>query len=510
MGILIVLCAWAFRVPAQVRPAPDGVLNARIIGFSVPGAKGATGYTLEVARGRYATADLFEKNIVISETGNKPRFIAELPAFGVQYTWRISVSSSSAGQKGMLYYFSTGTAPEADTATRRLSVSMRDAALSDRYIFIDGTRALYDLDGNLVWFVPDLDSISPDAEVRDLKASRWGTITFLANEQAWEVRYDGTVVWNEPRVVFKRTMPMTDKLNYFHHHTFTRLAGERYITMGMERKQWDLPEVMKRPRHMPKARIVIDSAGNRKQQLLTNRIMILDNKHTLVWSWSYADYMVQSDVHNRTRPDGLFKTGGTSGNDFYFDESSKNIYASFRRMGRIVKIHYPDGKVLASYGSRYVPGNLEMVNDLFCGQHSPVRLRDSLLGLYNSNSCNRLCGGLPSIVLLHEPAKAGGQLQKVWEYQCAVDGMSGEELAGLRFDTGGSIQELPDRSLLCCMGGNYGKVFIVDRNKKVRWSALPEKWDPTTRTWLPRPGYRASLITRKELESLIWNEPVKK
>ena len=88
--------------------------------------------------------------------------------------------------------------------------------------------------------------------------------------------------------------------------------------------------------------------------------------------------------------------------------------------------------------------------------------------------------------------------------------MSDEERSHLKFGSGGSVFELPDRSILCCMAGNYSKVFIVDRDKKVTWSALPEQWGIAEKKWKAMPGYRASIITRQELESLIWGEPLKK
>ncbi len=40
---------------------------------------------------------------------------------------------------------------------------------------------------------------------------------------------------------------------------------------------------------------------------------------------------------------------------------------------------------------------------------------------------------------------------------------------------GGNVIELPDGSLFSCMGGSYSKVFIVNMNKEILWSALPEK-----------------------------------
>jgi len=159
---------------------------------------------------------------------------------------------------------------------------------------------------------------------------------------------------------------------------------------------------------------------------------------------------------------------------------------------------------LATYGELYVPGNLEMKNDLFCGQHACRRSIDGYIYLYNNNSCNRLCGQMPTILMLQEPVKKGDALKKVWEYECTLDSLPADEQAKIKFETGGGVYELPDRAILCCMAGSYDKVFIVSRDKKVLWSALPEQWNPFEKKWKVVPGYRASFITRKDLEKLIW------
>jgi hypothetical protein len=111
---------------------------------------------------------------------------------------------------------------------------------------------------------------------------------------------------------------------------------------------------------------------------------------------------------------------------------------------------------------------------------------------------------------LREPTTPKGSLTKLWEYECTLDSMTEEERSSLKFKTGGSVSELPDQSLLCCMGGNYSKIFIVNREKKILWSAIPEQWNEMERKWKRKNGYHASIITRKELESLIWGEPLKK
>ena len=76
--------------------------------------------------------------------------------------------------------------------------------------------------------------------------------------------------------------------------------------------------------------------------------------------------------------------------------------------------------------------------------------------------------------------------------------------------------DLPGGDMFACMGNTYGKLFIVSRDKdpakdkKILWSAISEKWNSRTKKWANEGDYRASIITRKELEHFIWGEPLKK
>ena len=110
----------------------------------------------------------------------------------------------------------------------------------------------------------------------------------------------------------------------------------------------------------------------------------------------------------------------------------------------------------------------------------------------------------PRIEIFQEPEGEKGGLKKIWEYQCTVDG-SNEK----RFNSGGNVFELPDGSMYVCMGSDYSKVFIVTRDKKVLWSALPEKWNPFKKKWELIHEYRSSIISREQLENLIWNSEKK-
>jgi len=508
---LLLLLVAPYCSIAQLTPAEGRALSYRIIGFSFPNPKNTDRYTLEIAAGNYNNEDFFQKNIIITQSSRKNKIIAEVPSFGTPYTWRVTYTDDHASvTKSELHHFTTVMLPEVNKDSARLRILTPAIKNKDLYVFVDASKTLYTMDGTPVWCIQPVEGIPTRVLMpRDLKCSGLGTITFMWNEQAYEINYDGDVLWKEPGSGPK-SKKITQKITSLHHHEFTRLSNGHYMTLGMELVNWEVQGTIDTSKVRFKQRLTVDSNGKLQQKVFCGKIIEFDRDHNIVWSWSAADYFKKSDMYYRRLPNGLFRIGNTHENAFYFDEKAKVIYISFRNIHRVIKVQYPSGKVLNTYGELYIPGNQEMKNDLFCGQHNVRRSQDGYLYLFNNNGCNRLCGQLPTIIMLQEPATSKGQLKKVWEYECTLDSMTEQEQAKLRFETGGSVFELPDRSILCCMAGNYSKVFIVNRDKKITWSALPEQWSLTEKKWKALPGYRASIITRQELESLIWGEPLKK
>jgi hypothetical protein len=119
--------------------------------------------------------------------------------------------------------------------------------------------------------------------------------------------------------------------------------------------------------------------------------------------------------------------------------------------------------------------------------------------------------------MFREPTSGKTGLEKIWEYQCTPDGINRRKqlsvpqkdlngrLLQAHHTSGGNVIEMPDNSLFVSMSGPYCKVFIVSQDKEILWSALPEKRNPVEKEWNPVSEYRASIITREQLENVIWN-----
>jgi hypothetical protein len=485
---------------SQIHPAEGSSLHYRLIGFSFAPAAAAgekaVGYTLEIAAGTYYTEDSFNRNITITKQDKNEKIIAEVPAFGRSYTWRTVYSGKKAViGKSPLFHFTTSTCPNVDTTMFRFRVLKNTGEHNSAYVFLDDNKALYDMSGNPIWYMPDIGGIS--ITPRDLKLSPEGTITFLF-DPPYEINYNGDILWKGPG----SGVVSGDNAEHYHHE-FTRLQNGHYMVLGIDSMLW---------KHA--IRVAGDTCPARalqgRQYAINNdtafrkmpfgTLIEYDEKGHVVWSWKSSGYFDTSDLCNYMPP-GRMRRIDVHANAFSFDEKNNAIYMSFKNISRIIKIKYPEGIVTAAYGEKYKPGGLATVNNLFCGQHACKHSAGGSLYLYNNNICDS--NALPKIISLNEAGK--DSLEKIWEYECIVEDLPQKDKKRYRFISGGNVEQLPDHSIFVCMSGMYSKIFIVNRDKQETWSALPERWDESEKRWEIMGQYRASITSRKELEHLIWN-----
>ena len=475
---------------AQIFPKEDSKLCYRIIGLSFPARASAVKYNIEIATGDYIDESSFEKNITVALYSKTNRVIAEVPYFGCQYTWRVtSVTQNNIKTKSPFYHFSTKITPDVDSAVTRLRVTSVAEKYKDAYVFLDGARVLYDMKGKPVWFLPGTDQPrNQSAYPRDMKLTPQGTITFITGYQPYEISYDGDLLW-----LYKGNKP-GQPIDTFHHE-FTRFNNGHY--MGMLNKD----VLIRLPGFKDSiAKNARDSTRFYKSVLL-NTLVEYDAANHLIWQWDGLKHIPHFDLFYFQNATATFDSD-LHENAFYFDEKHKVVYISLRNTDQVIKAKYPEGNVLNIYNGRKDAANIP--NGLFCGQHSCKVSKEGYLYLFNNNICSEK--HTPEIAIFRESAPGKNKLEKIWSYPCTIDDpdMAKEHLS---FISGGSVQELPGGELLASMSEPYSKVFIVNRDKKILWSAIPEKYDATLKKWgHPVELYRASIITtQKELEQLIWN-----
>ncbi len=395
---------------AQTLPKEGSGLHYRLIGFSCEPVEGAGKYTLQIALGNCLSEDSFRKNIILSQAGNKNKMVAEVPYFGKQYTWRITcVANGSVRTENVLHHFSTTFIPDLDTNNTRIRIKKNADKFKDALVFIDGTRTLCDMNGHPVWYLPTIDGLNNDSlrDVRDMKLTSQGTITFLLNNIPYEINYNGDILWRGPN----NGKVSGDSIEHYHHE-FTRLSNGHYMVLASEFVWWELPPATD-SNILRDGKTIYDSISRAfRQRIEFGTIIEYDARGNVVWSWRSSKYFRGSDVQSKIY--GNLRSRDVHENSFFFNEKTKTIYVSFRNISRILKVHYPDGIVVNAYGNRYKAGTSDMSNNLFCNQHSVKCSPNGYLYLFNNNFCNR--GAAPKIIIMQEPSGTGRDLKKIWEY----------------------------------------------------------------------------------------------
>jgi hypothetical protein len=488
--ILLLLCFInSDLLEAQILPKEGSKLNYRLIGFSFPVEQKAKGYSLEIAKGNYYSEDSFKKNIIKKLACNERRIIAEVPAFGMPYSWRVVYAGSNHSiKKSEFHHFSTATSFRVEADSMRLKVLTPNEKYKDDYIFLDNDRVLYDMAGKPIWFMPDINGITNIS--RDMRLSPQGTITFLVKDSAYEINYNGDILWRAPN-----NGKVSGDSEERYHHEFTRLASGHYMILGDEGILWNKKLPPGKDGNWGSAAVKANP-----QFAHFGTIIEYDEKGNVVWSWKSSNYFKSSDID-------YYNGGDVHGdevipvheNAFYFDEKNNIIYVGFKNISRILKVKYPEGIVLNTYGEIYEPDTPVKGNGLFCGQHSIGRAYNGCLYLFNNNLCNP--GNAATVIMMKEPTAQGEKLKKIWEYVCPVEAGS-----PAIFTTGGNVTELNDHSLFVCMGATLSKILIVNMDKKITWSALPETWSYVEKKWKMVSQYRANIFEgKKNIEKLVWS-----
>jgi len=478
---------------AQQLPAENDTVNYRLAGFSEPFKDKHGQYLLEVAEGHYTSPAEFEKHIIITKTGNDNKIIATLPAFSMPYTWRMSPMAANGNKvaTGTLHRFRTGTLAFTDSSRYRLRIIDTATHHKDMLVFYDDFKAICDMKGNVLWYLPVIPRIVEEfMNIRDLKPTGAGTITFMGGTSICEIDYNGNVLWEQPK---GKEIPRDSNVQAYHHE-FTRLRNGHYMVAAFDLGTIELNIThldTSGPRRL-KLQFYKGEDGKYYRQFPVGCIKEFDAEGNLVWTWHAPASLINNTEFIKRMP--RFAEELTPHmNSFYFDEDRNYIYASYRNAHTILKIKYPEGNVVAMYN-----GNKKTPPD-FRAQHC-VRLNaNGDILLFNNNF---LMGRDTSAfkkssyvtVLKQMPDNT---LKKKWEFSCRID-----TAAAPSTGSGGGVFELSDGCIISTVG-TAGRTFIVDPSKKVVWNAVTE--EKGDEGWHHYSQYRVSIIENEEaLKKLVF------
>ena len=503
LNALSLLICFPLILSAQIRPQEKSELNYRLIAFTFPTEARTQTYLLEIAKGNYYSVDSFKKNIIQSIRSKHNNTIAEVPYFGCLYTWRISyIFGKQSKTVSTLFHFKTGIIPEVDTNITHLRISYSDTGHMDAFIFLDGTKVLYNIKGKPVWYMPPIDGKT--VQPQDIKITPQGTITFIADGHAFEINYDGTVLWKTP----DKNVMNEPAANF--NHEFTRLNNGHYLALKYDQASCSVERAEDCSYHI--AMIKNNLPGNNKniRKVLHGEIIEFDDSGKIVWCWNSEKYYEESGILNsKLLNPWLTHYNPASGiedyrqkivdiheNSFYFDEIKKILYVSCKNLNSILKIKYPEGTLLNIYGLENKKDPYPEVNKYFSAQHAIKHSCDGRIFLFNNN--HDYPDSSSTIEIFKEPDSDEGNLEKIWEYPCSTEIHTQDG-----FPAGGNVIELSDKSIFVSTAAPDNKLFIINLNKEILWSAAPERWSSEEKKWVAITEYRASIIENRKLMELL-------
>ncbi len=491
--LLLALSIICNTAVAKVHPADGDTVNYRLVGFKVPEKKNSTGYILEVHEYLIRDDGTVHTKFLFEQRSNEHKIVATVPAFGKSYKWRVKyLEKGKVTDSTRFNNFSVGSIVYTDTNKYRMRILKNELVNKDYFIFVDGTRTLYDMDGNALWYLPNIPKLVDDNSIiRDLEITPFNTITFMTTNQAFEIDYDGNLLWKAPD-----DGRVSGDTSEHYHHEFTRLKNGNYMIIGAKPTLRVVPEKY----ILPALELKYIKKDNKTYRSFMSATMIEYKANgDIAWSWLSDNIFTDADLFTP----GIEGSGAkvnTHMNAFYFDEQKKTIYTSHRNINRVVKISYPSGKVLASYGEAYNKEIPISGSGMFYGQHSCRISKNGQLYLFNNNSnfneANKSQAQSSSVVFFNEPYAPADTLSKEWEFSCRLDTLSRGFTQG-----GGSVSELHNTDILVCMA--HGRNFIVSKTKKILWDSLLEQIDNEKNWKLMETGYRSTIQTRQEFDNII-------
>ncbi|NCX95980.1 MAG: hypothetical protein EBX41_06145 [Chitinophagia bacterium] len=476
-------------------PQEGESVNYLFVPFSITPVQGAQGYELEVMQGFVLDDATFSAQKIKIAVSAKPKVIAKLPFGYKNYTWRMNaVDANGVAIPATLHHF-TATLPQSmDSEHLRLRIVKPATAYKDAYIMVDGSKAIYDMNGQMVWYLKNLPG-DKETEVRDIKLTANHTLTLLYGSKAIEIDYKNKLLWSAPL-----NDDTTKEPDEKYHHEVIKLANGHIMVMSSVPVYFS-----KDPNRKDTVLAINDQIANndpqrnqKYQKVLFAKLIEYDKQGKQVWEWNSKGFFNLNDIYYRKSPHtvGNFYLHG---NAFHFDTKKSMIYISFKGISQILKIHYPDGKAVATFGKKVLD---DYQNAPFCEQHCCRLNKAGELMVFNNNMLNEQ--GRPCAQIYKEnPSKKYG-LQKIWEWDCLLNNNTHIPTQDdkARF---GSINELPGGTdLLISVCGQFGDMFIVNRSKEILWHAIAERWDNQRKDWAPAPTYRTDyILTQKELEKMI-------
>lgn len=434
------------------KPEPGSVLNHTQVMFEYPAVAKAVNYRLVVIELTFFTGkpDTIRKVVVTQNDATTATLVNGLK-FSRFYEWYYKATDAAGKEifRSPKKKFSIAYSGYAEKTKNRVTIK-KTYENAQGLVSMDFLHAITDRAGNVVWVVPDIpNTFSESHLIRDIRVSPQGTVTFLSQQNVYELSIDGKIRWKGVE------LQKSGVENY--HHDFRRLPSGNYMVLGNET----------RPGRNP---ITNDTATVRYGTITEYGYF-----GKPVWTWSAKSYFTDQDFFSARDEKG--KTGGGLHlNAFSVDATGEFVYAGFRNMNCILKIEKKTGTVVADYRGG------------FWHQHDANVLPDGSIAIFNNDSIldPTVCS---SAMIITPGADQKSPPVVTWKFECRnIAGSDGKS------PKMGSVELLPNGNYLINTG-SISSVVEVAKNKTTVWEARPETWIADKKQWGPSPQYRSHYVS---------------
>jgi hypothetical protein len=453
------ITAAPYLTETEVHPANGSQLNFTIVMFDHPQVMKAVYYTTNVY-----TVNGKDTLLFASVKDSTSATLVTGLEFGKSYVWNYVAwgKKKKAIFRSKQYGFSVLPLP----GETRIHI-IRNDSLNNQggFVSFDYAQLITDRSGKPVWFLPPAKNgeFKKDNQVRDLRLSPAGTVTFLTEKNSFEINPDGRVVWRGPQPA-----PSSKEYVGEYHHSFQRMKNGNLLTMGTHTVEKQLPG--------DTAHIALDYGI----------ICEFGRSGRLLWKWDSETYLQDNDILPRKDHEGN-PNPSIHMNACTVSDSGHYAWAGFRDLNRVVKIDRFTGKVVASYGTRMPSGEAQFADGFFRRQHDVCVLRNGNIAVFNNDSIADPAA-VSSVVIFSQANTPGEESKLVWRFSCKFDSLSNG-----RSERAGGIEELPNGNYLINMG-SLNRCIEISPSKQITWDVFVESWSKEKNTWIAFNQYRSHYI----------------
>lgn len=475
----------------QLQPAEGEVLPGRIIRLSAPKDNKAVNYKFEICEYIINANGIPEYiNPIINTVGTNSAIIT-VPAFNTAYAWRVSFikADNKPFSTTKYYHFKTSNATVVDTSTYRLKISKNTLKNDDILIIIDNSGVVYNLEGMPVWHIPPSLNNTGGDNILDLRVSPDNSFTAIIDYMGVEFDYNGKKIWETPTV---------DRIGgsfYAKFYTeFFKLNQHQYYIGGYEYPMISMPFKYKFKKNALTQGVLEQRGDAYFAKVRTDNILNFDKNKTYVSYYrtrehtSYDAFFTTATVKKDTVIVHYAMTG------FCLDETTSNIYISYRNPGELVKIHLPSGNVLKRH--IITDSSLSSSNPVY-SPYNITRSKDGSIHVLCHVSTDTLIKktaykNIQTYLYSFEEPVAAGDFRMTNRVHLGTTLQQHEH-------TTGSVAIINNELILAAYSNN---IYIVNNKNEIVWQAVYEhKTKQENRQ--PFIPYRVSTMQRTQLENMI-------